>query len=259
MWQRFKRLIRSFFGSLIGAAEDPEAILQQNLRDLEDQVPRMNAQIAMVRANLTLLQKEAERAEEERGGLVSKVKAALSQGRDDLAEEFALRLESVTKHAARAKLQVEAAAKAHEKAMEIKRAFIAEKERKTRLAMDAMRAARQSRWQAKVAEAMESFEVAGLDATHDEMVRRIEEQAAQDSARLEMALESVDVSRARIEAEAEKLHAKELVARFKTEMGLADAAPAPPAGEAKSRRRAKAGSGSSKGKTIARARKKSTS
>lgn len=220
MWQRFKRLVRSMFGSILGSAESPEAILEQNIRDMEDQVPRMNAQIAMVRANLTLLQKEAENAEIERKDLVSKVKAALSEGREDLAEEFALHLEAARGHASRAKAQAEAAQRAYDKAIEVKQAFLSEKERKTRQAMEALRAARQSRWQAKVAAAMETFDVAGIDATHDEMVRKIEEQAALDGAQLDMALDNVDVTRARVEAEAERLRARELLAQFKTEMGI---------------------------------------
>ena len=48
-------MIRSFVGFFISAAEDPELILQQNIRDMNDQVPRMNESIAMVKANVTLL------------------------------------------------------------------------------------------------------------------------------------------------------------------------------------------------------------
>ena len=58
MWRRFKRAIRSFFGFFISVAEDPELILEQNIRDMNDQVPRMNESIAMVKANATLLEKE---------------------------------------------------------------------------------------------------------------------------------------------------------------------------------------------------------
>ena len=48
--------MRSFIGFFISAAEDPEIILQQNIRDMNDQVPRMNESIAMVKANQTLAQ-----------------------------------------------------------------------------------------------------------------------------------------------------------------------------------------------------------
>jgi hypothetical protein len=77
----------------------------------------------------------------------------------------------------------------------------------------------------KVADAMESFEVAGIDATHDEMLRKVEEQTAVNEARMQMALESVDHERIKIEKEAEQLQASELVKQFKMEMGLDSPAP----------------------------------
>ena len=39
--------------------------------------------------------------------------------------------------------------------------------------MNAIRDARRAKWQSKVADAMESFAVAGIDATHDEMLRKV--------------------------------------------------------------------------------------
>ena len=55
MWKRLSRMMRSFVGFFISAAENPEIILEQNIRDMNDQVPRMNDSIAMVKANVTLL------------------------------------------------------------------------------------------------------------------------------------------------------------------------------------------------------------
>jgi phage shock protein A len=43
MWKRFRRAMRSFFGFFVTSIEDPELILEQNIRDLNDQVPRMNS------------------------------------------------------------------------------------------------------------------------------------------------------------------------------------------------------------------------
>ncbi len=59
----------------------------------------------------------------------------------------------------------------------------------------------------------------GLDQTHSEMVNRLNEQTAKNEARMELALESVDTETMEIEANAEKLRAKELVDQFKLEMG----------------------------------------
>src|SRR5438309_3396055 len=95
MWQRFTRMIRSFVGFFISVAEDPELILQQNIRDMNDQVPRMNESIAMVKANVTLLEKEEAKYKDDMANLTAKVKAAIQANRDDLAGSFAAQLEQV--------------------------------------------------------------------------------------------------------------------------------------------------------------------
>ena len=52
------------------------------------------------------------------------------------------------------------------------------------------------------------------------MVRKVEEMTAVNEARLDMALGNVDQQKFKIEEEAEKIRAGELVKQFKSEMGL---------------------------------------
>ncbi|MEL7341559.1 MAG: PspA/IM30 family protein, partial [Bacteroidota bacterium] len=40
MWKRFIRAIRSLFGGLISSIEDPKLILEQNIREMNDQIPK---------------------------------------------------------------------------------------------------------------------------------------------------------------------------------------------------------------------------
>ena len=230
MFNRLTRVIRSFVGMFISIAEDPEIILEQNLRDMNDQVPKMNESIAMVRANATLLEKEEAKYKSEVSSLTSKVKAAITAGRDDIATTFAVNLESTKSALARTQGQLATANLAFEKAMTVKKAFMREKERKTHEAMNAIRDYRRSQWQKKVADTMEQFEIAGISQTHDEMVRKIEEQTAVAEARMDMALSNVDQQKINIEEEAEKLQANELLKQFKVEMGMM--APQPAAAEA---------------------------
>lgn len=228
MWNRLSRVIRSFVGFFISVAENPEIILEQNIRDLNDQVPRMNESIAMVKANVTLLEKEEGRFKYELNDLTAKTKAAIQAGRDDIAATFAAQLEHTKSAHARTMGQLTTARAAYDKALIVKQAFMREKERKTREAMNAIRDHRRSQWQAKVSDAMEQFEVAGISQTHDEMVRKIEEQTAVNEARMDMALNNVDQQRFEIEKEAEKLQANEMLKQFKIEMGMM----APQAGSA---------------------------
>ena len=220
MWRRISRMFRSFFGFFISVAENPELILEQNIRDMNDQVPRMNDSIAMVKANVTLLEREQDKYKSDLNDLTSKVKAAIQAGRDDLAGNFATRLEATRGALTRNQAQLTNARAAFDKALAVKQAFMREKDRKTQDALSAIRDYRRSQWQKKVADSMEQFEVAGISQTHDEMVRKIEETTAVNEARMDMALGNVDQQALKIDEEAENLRAAELVKQFKVEMGL---------------------------------------
>ena len=232
MWQRFTRMIRSFIGFFISVAEDPEMILQQNIRDMNDQVPRMNESIAMVKANVTLLEREQAKYQDDVNSLTAKVKAAIQAGRDDIAGSFAAQLQQVKGALARNQGQLTTARTAFDKAMTVKQAFMQEKERKTQEALTAIADHRRAQWQKKVADVMEQFDVAGISQTHDEMVRKIQEETAINEARMDMALSNVDQQKIKIEDEAQKMQASELVKQFKIEMGLASPASTTAAGAA---------------------------
>lgn len=221
MWRRIKRVFRSFVGFFISVAEDPELILEQNIRDMNDQVPRMNESIAMVKANVTLLEREEAKYKNDVADLTAKVKAAIQANRDDIAGSFAAQLEQVKGALARNQGQLATARAAFDKAMTVKQAFMKEKDRKTQEALNAIADYRRAQWQKKVADAMEQFEVAGISQTHDEMIRKIQEQTAINEARMDMAMGNVDEQKVKIEEEAQKLQASELVKQFKIEMGLA--------------------------------------
>ena len=226
MFRRLSRVFRSFIGFFISVAENPELILEQNIRDMNDQVPRMNESIAMVKANVTLLENEEAKYKDDAAQLTSKIKASIQAGRDDLAGAFATRLESLKGALARTQGQLTTARTAFDKALAVKQAFMREKERRTQEALDAIRDYRRAQWQKKVADSMEQFEVAGISQTHDEMVRRIQETTAVNEARMELAMGNVDQQAMKIDEEAEKLRANELVKQFKAEMGLASPSPA---------------------------------
>jgi len=221
MWQRLKRVIRSFVGFFISTAENPEIILQQNIRDMNDQVPRMNESIAMVKANVTLLEREESKYQADVANLTAKVKAAIQANRDDIAAGFATQLQTTKAALARTQGQLTTARAAFDKAMAVKQAFMQEKERKTQEALSAIADYRRAQWQKKVADVMEQFDVAGISQTHDEMVRKIEEMTAVNEARMDMAMSNVDQQKMKIEEDAQKIQAGELVKQFKIEMGLA--------------------------------------
>ncbi len=222
VWSRFKRFVRSVFGGAVSSIENPRLILEQNIRELNDQVPKMNENIATVKANVIMLEKEVRRAQKNVEAITSQIKAAIQAGRDDIAEQKAMRLEKEQASLEKSKEQLKYASAAYDKALQVKKAFMREKENKIMEAKDALRAHERAQWQGRVADAMEQFEVSGLDQTHDEMLGRINEETARNEARMELALDSMDTEAMQIEEDAEKLRASELVKQFKLEMGVGD-------------------------------------
>jgi len=228
LWKRFKRALRALLGKAVETIEDPKLILEQNIRELNEQVPKMNENIASVKATVTLLEKELEKYKKEYAELINRVKAALNQNREDLAQGYALRIEKLKESIAHTESELEAARRAYEKALEIKKLFLREKERKIQEARAALQQYERAKWQAKIADAFEQFEVGGIDQTHDEMVRRLQEKSAQYEARLELALDSIDTSKLKLDEEMEKIQAQDALARLKAELGLEASTPKNP-------------------------------
>jgi len=220
MWKRLKRLFRSVFGGVISSMEDPVLILEQNIRDMRDKVPQMNESIALIKANVTLLEREIKKLDDEEKTTISNVKAAISQSRDDIAAGYAGTLEHIRASKGRALGQLEVGKKALGKSMDVKKAFMKEIETKTKEATLAIQEAKRAKWQKEVAGVMEEFEVGGIDQSHDEMVAKIEQDSAMSEAKLDLALDKVDGDKMKIEDEAEKIRASELVKQFKIEMGM---------------------------------------
>lgn len=194
-------------------------ILEQNIRELNDQIPQMNENIATVKANVVMLRKEVDRYEKSITDITSKIKSAINADRDDLAQGYALQLEKMRDNLQHSQEQLKFAEQAYEKAQKVKKAFMREKDQKIKEAREALRASERAEWQAKVADTLESFEMGGLDQTHNEMLNRLNEQTAKNEARMEIALDGVDTETMEIEANAEKIRAQELVNQFKQEMG----------------------------------------
>jgi len=218
LWKRFVRAIKALFGGAVSAIEDPKLILEQNIRELNEQVPKMNEAVATAKAQVNLFQKEYDKKKAEHDDLVVKIKAALAQNREDIAGQYALKLEQVKSTLRTIEAQLAAATKAYEKAVEIRKVFMKEKDKKINEAKEALKAHERSKWMEKIANTMQSFETLSIADTHEEMISKLNEKTAQSEAKLEMALDTVDTSSLKMEEEMEKIKAAELLKQFKLDM-----------------------------------------
>ena len=218
LWSRFKRVVRSIFGGAISSLENPKLILEENIRELNEQVPKMNDAIADVKADLKRLQKDEEKIRRRVEDLTTKIKASIRNGREDMAQQYAIHLESTRTQLEKVTGRLTYAKAAYDKALEIRKAFIREHKRKIYEARDAMRAHERAKWQEQIADAFEEFEVGGIQSTHGEMIERLEQETARREAKLEMALDTIDTQALQLEEEAEKYRATSLVEQIRLQM-----------------------------------------
>lgn len=223
MFKRLFRTIRSWFGALINTSEDPEKILEQNLRDMQDKKVEMNEWIAECKGRVTNLRRKKEEKQEVVNEAESKLKLAIKKDKDEVAKKIAKKRERAKEELARLGDNLEKAEKLLEQAKGTKEQFLREFEEKKREIKSALQKKRQSDMLGETADAMESFEVGSISQTHDEMVRRLEENAAENEARLDMALEDDEITD--FEQEAEELKAERIVDEFKKELESGEVEP----------------------------------
>lgn len=220
MWARIKRLFRSILGWVVDLAEDPELVLKQNVRDMRDQIPQMNEQVAMMKAQVTLARRDFDKLVARESDLISKAKAALQADRRDLALSFATALEEVRREKTQQEQQLNVAEQHYTKAESIRKAQLKMIEEKIAQTQKALSQKRQAEWQAKVADSMEQFQAGGVDATHDQMMEQIERDVALAEAKVEMAMDGTNTDEFNIEQEAKQLQANATLRALELELGI---------------------------------------
>lgn len=224
MWERFKRVVRSFVGFFISTMEDPKLILEQTVRDMQDKVPVMNQGLAKARGGIIMIENEIRQYEREINLLTAKIKACVVNKDEALGSQYAMRLKKSQEALARDQEQLQAAKAGYDALLKMKEKFMREMKLKTEEAMAAIRDAESSKWKSELADVFEQFEVAGVDATHDEMLGKLRQKNAEAEGRLAMAAESVDAKAMDADITAEQLEGKELFKAFQMEMGVSGSA-----------------------------------
>ncbi|MCS6807017.1 MAG: PspA/IM30 family protein [Acidobacteriota bacterium] len=226
MWERLKRLLRSIFGGLIERAEDPELILQQVIRDMRDKIPQMNENVAQVMATQKLLEKEVATLEREIKELDGKIRAAIKQGRDDIATMFISAMQEKQNSMERATQELASARAASEQAKKFRDSYLLQLKKKQAEAMQLISEHKRARLQEQLAQTMASFQIGDDAATFDEMREKVARRVASAEAKIDLATSSVESEIAEIEREAFSMQVNDTLAAYKRQMGLAVEGPA---------------------------------
>lgn len=221
MWNRLKRLFRSVFGGIIDRAEDPELVLQQVIRDMRDKVPQMNENVAQVMSTQKLLEKEEAMLGKEIQSLDARVKAAIKQGRDDIARTYISAMQEKRTALERSQEQLAAARKASEQAIRFRDNYMLQMKKKSSEAMQLINQSRQARLQEQLASTMATFQMGDEAGTFDEMREKINRRAATAEAKMELTTSGIDVQLQEIEKEAFNIEVDDTLLAYKRELGMA--------------------------------------
>jgi phage shock protein A len=231
MWNRLKRLFRSIFGGIIDKAEDPELILQQLVRDMNDEVPKMRENVAQVMATEKRLAREIEAQSSKLTEVDKKIKAAIRTGHDDIATTLISEMQTVQRGLETSKQNYEQAKVASVKAREFLDNYMMQIRRKTAEAMQLISANKQAKMQERMAQTMASFQLGDDSQTFDDMREKIAGRVAAAEAKAELASSSLDARMQNIDKELADIESQDMLLAYKKEMGLLPEAQMPALGE----------------------------
>ncbi len=178
---RLSRLIRANVNDMIDKAEDPEKMLEQILRDMQDNMTAARAQVAAMIAQEKELEadrNETRRLAEEWG---NKAQRAVEAGKDDLARE-----------ALRRKRDNEENASVYEHQLQVQEQTVDKLKDQLRQRDALIARQRRARAQQQVAQSVTVFSPLDPSSELERMERRIRGDEAQAAAALELGDESYE-------------------------------------------------------------------
>ena len=192
IFDRTGQILRANINDLLNHAEDPEKMLNQILRDMEDALRQGQAQVAEQIAQAKMIQADLDSAKKKSSEWSQKAELAVSKGMDDLAREALHRQSDFDAQVGVYEKQLEAQQQAVQKLKgdlaTLESKYDEARRNKDVLITRAKRAAAQQ----QIASA--SAKLSSVDYSSDlaRMERRIQEQEARVAASEEMRKTSVD-------------------------------------------------------------------
>lgn len=186
IFDRMSQILRANINDLLSRAEDPEKMLNQILRDMQDAIEKGQAQVAEQIAQEKMMQADLETAKRNQEDWGKKAELAVSKGMDDLAREALRRQNDYASQIDLYQKQVDVQHQAVQK-LKADLAALEVKYNDARRNKDAL-IARAKRTAAQQQIATASTKLAAVDYSSElsQMERRIQEQEASVSASEEL-------------------------------------------------------------------------
>lgn len=201
--ERVNNILRANINDMLDRAEDPEKMLDQIIRDMEEAIRDAKGQVADMIAQEKMIKRDMEESQDLADEWARKAELAVKNGKDELALEALKRKKDHQAHADIYRQQWEAQKAGVEKLKqqleELESKYDEAKRRKDVLIARRKRAAAQ----AQVVETKQQLDTIDYGAELDRMERRILEEEARAEATAELAEESVEEQFAALEVDDE--------------------------------------------------------
>lgn len=229
MLKRFWTVLRSFFGSLLRRAEDPELLLRQYIDDMRTKLPALRATVAEVVGTEIQLQKQVERLGEQIHDFDQQIIAALKLGPQYEEEAKTLiAAKAMAEEGLEDTLgQLETAQKASQQAKAALADYQHEMERKVAEAKQLIGQVKLAQIQEELAQTMAAFEVGPPSDVLERMREKVETRTAQAQARAEVATSGVEARLREIRRASAQIGVERQLAEYKQRLGLAATAEPP--------------------------------
>ena len=189
---RISQILRANINDLLDSAEDPEKILNQLIRDMEDAIQKGQSQVAEQIAQEKMIQRDLDEAKENAESWSKKAELAVNKGADDLAREALRRQndyeEQVEIYEKQLDVQEKAVSKLKGDLEALKNKYEDARRNKDMLIARAKRAEAQG----QISKASTKISSVDYSSELKRMERRIQEKEARVSADQEVHSDSVD-------------------------------------------------------------------
>ncbi len=218
VFDRISNIIRANINDMLDSAEDPEAMLNQIIRDMNDALRQADSDIADQIAQQKMLEGDLDAANRNRAAWESKAERAVEKSRDDLAREALLRVNDYAEQVSIYEKQLEGQ-KSVVTELKSKRDLLKSKyEQAVRNRDNLVARARAAQAKSKITNVSKKANTADYASELERMERKIRQQEARADAD-----EQVAESRTSLEEEFEQLGADDKIndqlAALKAKMG----------------------------------------
>lgn len=218
MLRRITRVIGSIINQVVELFENPEVLLQNNIREMRNQIPKLNEGVVKAQATVTLLRQELEQNEADEKITMYKMKIAAKSDDDEYGTELALQLQRLKTSREKNKAALESAEKGLESMREIREAQTSKIRSEIDKIKDIIGAARVAALKADIASTFNSYSVGDVSYSNEDMLNKIKQKTAEDESKFSDISDSYDLKVMKIEKQAEEAQAKEVYEQFKKDL-----------------------------------------